>query len=385
MKICILRPLFGISGLDSSIINLALELQEDHELLFLSGTNYRYPGLKTKKSKVLSNLLEEKVTARETKRLLENLTEYDVLILPSAQKVENHPLVKAIKRYLPDAKVVNRCGNPLKSANEAKITKLCDLNIVTTTSVMKSLLENSIKPSEIVLIRNPVPDRFRNPVTNEVSALKRKYRIKGPVILYPARFLSYYHGLETRKGLLIILKSFIEIVENEKNISLVIAGNDPFHKQRYKIIKNLERELPKSVRERLIFLDEKDCHYSNFHVSIQMADLVLHPNIRKEPFGTPVLESAAAKKPIIITPLVGAVEVMKTKTFFLDLENKSKADIVIIHPNNTKELTRIVLLLLKSQKLRKQIGENAAERVKEFNSRKYAERFIQAVKNLNPE
>jgi glycosyltransferase involved in cell wall biosynthesis len=385
MRICILRPLFGISGLDSSIINLALELQKDHELLFLSGTDYRYPGIKTKKSKTLSNLLKKKAVVGETEKLLKDLSDFNVIIFPSAQKSENHFLIKQIKKYTPNVKIINRCGNPLSSKDEVKITKLCDLNIVTATSVMKSLLENGIKPSEIALIRNPVPDRFRNPDTNKVSALKRKYRINGPVILYPTRFLSFYHGLETRKGLIIILKSFFEIAENEKDISLVIAGNDPFHKQRYKIIKNLEKKLPKSVKGKLIFLDEKDCHYSNFHVSIQAADLVLHPNIRKEPFGSPVLESAAAKKPIIITPLVGAVEVMKTEKFFLDLKDKSKADVIIIHPNDTDELSRTVLLLLKNQKLRKQIGKNAAERVREFNPKRYAKQFIEAIRKLNPE
>ena len=376
MKICILRPLFGISGVDSTIINLALELQKNNEVLFLVGTNYHFLGLNSIYSKILADVLRKKITEKQIRDLTKKLSEYDIVILPSAQRNENHMLVKAIKKYCKKTKLVNRCGNPLKNSREVKITKLCDLNIVSSKLIKEDLLKKSIGSHKVVLIRNPIPDRFRQINKNKVKILKRKYGIKGHVLLYPTRVFSYYKGLETRKGLIIILKSFEKIINEEDNIYLVIGGNDPFHKQCYNTIKNLKKQLCKLTKERIIFLDEKDCNYYNFHIAVQMADIILHPNVSREPFGTAVAESMAAKKPVIITPSVGAIEITHTKKYFLNLRDKSKADIVVVPPNNVEELTNVVLFLLKNQKLRKQIGMNAARTIKHFTTEIYAKKVL---------
>ncbi len=171
------------------------------------------------------------------------------------------------------------------------------------------------------------------------SDLKRHYNIEDcDIILYVGR-------ISKGKGVDILIKIFNLVARKNKNVKLVIVGEDdgylPITKsliQKYNLFNNV-------IFTGFIPRKNLAKYYS-------MADVVVHPS-RQEIFGHVITESGACGKPVIGSDIMGPNEIIiNGKTGFT-------SDFKNFH-----EISDLILELLNDKNRLIQMGKNALARVK---------------------
>lgn len=151
------------------------------------------------------------------------------------------------------------------------------------------------------------------------------------------------------KGQMFLLKSFYILTQNSKNIRLVIIGSTPPNQDEFLIVLNQEiQKLQLSEKVTIIAFQEE---INSFWQSI---DIAVVPSTEPEPFGLVAVEAMLANKPVVASNHGGLSEIIiSNETGFL------------VEPNNQEELTNALLTLIKSEELRKKMGNNGFTRAVE--------------------
>ncbi len=179
-----------------------------------------------------------------------------------------------------------------------------------------------------------------------VDEIRRE--ISAPFVLFVGR-LIYYKGAEY------LIRAFKEVPEDYK---LVIIGSGPLKSELEKLADD------SGISRRIVFLDPQP--YERLIAFYHACELFVLPSVeRSEAFGIVQLEAQACGKPVITTEL-------GTGTSFANLHGVTG---IVVPPADVKALSDALNTLLKDDKLRKQLGKNAYERVrKEFDVRFMAKR-----------
>lgn len=180
--------------------------------------------------------------------------------------------------------------------------------------------------------------------------------------------------IELYKGLGFILDVMRDL---DQKTQLLIAGSDLNDHTQSEVIRKKIMDIAGTmrIRSKIIFLNKRDCMLSNFGVSIAASDIVVHPNIAPEPFGTAVIESMYLKKPVIISSLTGAIEVMKAPLFIGRSVFTNINDSVIVSPGDRRELVSAINFLRENKDVRKTMGINASRSVSQFSEKKMGKTF----------
>lgn len=181
--------------------------------------------------------------------------------------------------------------------------------------------------------------------------------INRPVIIFaPGR-------LYKDKGFDILLKAF-KLVNNSKEIQLLIAGDGPFKKALIKLVRTLR--LGNSVK----FLGKvPHSKIKNLYIK---SDIVVFTPIYDEAFGRVALEGMMAAKPIIASKIGGIPEIV--------VPNKTG---LLVEPYNVQRLAKAMTFLIKNKKLSIEMGKRGRMfAIKKFNSEKIANYHINLYNKL---
>jgi glycosyltransferase involved in cell wall biosynthesis len=157
----------------------------------------------------------------------------------------------------------------------------------------------------------------------------------GPFASLPARYALFLSRINWKKGLDRLLQAWVHVHE----LPLVIAGNDEEGYQPK--LEALARKL--GISDRVLFVGP----VSNEHkwALFERADVFLLPSY-SENFGIVVAEAMAMGCPVIVTPDVGAGELVR------------EADAGVITSNEPAQLADAVRRLLANREARRRLGQN---------------------------
>jgi len=143
--------------------------------------------------------------------------------------------------------------------------------------------------------------------------------------------------LEKRKGLIYLLLAFERLKKKRKNIRLIVVGDGKEKRKLEKIIK--EKKIKDVFFEGEIKKDDLPKYY-------RTADICCFPSIFGEAFGIVILEAMASGKPVVAFANKGYKEVLK-----------GKGGEFLVKPKDTEALAEKLDLLIKNEKLRKEMGD----------------------------
>jgi phosphatidylinositol alpha-mannosyltransferase len=181
--------------------------------------------------------------------------------------------------------------------------------------------------------------------------------------------LLFVGRIEERKGLIYLLKSFSILKTKYRNLRLLVAGDGPEKE-------NCEKFIRENNLKDIIFLGSVEKELPSLYAT---CDIFCAPSIFGESFGLVILEAMASGKPVVGFANEGYKELMKGK----------RGEKFLATPKNFKELAKKIEILIKNEKLRKEMGEWGKKEAKKYSWEKIAERvldfyqFCQKEKNKN--
>ncbi len=214
----------------------------------------------------------------------------------------------------------------------------CDyITAVSRDTLEKTLTEERFRKKARV-IYNGVDEKVFNPKVDGTE-MRERLEVKDDeiMVLTIARLVE-------QKGIKYLIDAMDKI--RNTNVKLIILGRGPKEKELKKQIKKLELEdKVKLVTDRLPAEDMPKMYAAS--------DIFALPSLY-EPFGLVVAEAMATGKPVVASRIGGIPEVMGDRTGFL------------VKPRDSNELATKIALLASDEKLRKEFGKNARERVEKY-------------------
>ena len=188
-------------------------------------------------------------------------------------------------------------------------------------------------------------DRFQ-PVTDaNIFVEKYKLNTRSDIIKDVEHIVLYAGRLASNKGLHVLVDAAAELLEDFPKTLFLLVGEDTGMKE------ILERQMKaKGIREHFLFtghVHEDETFLSAF----ALCDVFVLPS-EYEAFGIVLLEAMASYKPCIGTRVGGVPEVIK--------EGETGA---IVDYDDPHQLADALLVMLRSEELRRRMGEKGRERV----------------------
>lgn len=188
------------------------------------------------------------------------------------------------------------------------------------------------------------------PLNVDISSLEKKYKLKGEKVVF------FTGRLTSEKGVSYLIKAAKDIKGE-----VIIAGEGPEKKH---IETFIARKKLKNIHLLGYFTPEKLIEF------YYRADVFVAPSVAEEALGLTILEAMASKTPVIATRKGG-----------IPLLIKSGYNGFFVRPRNSSQIAKICNKILKNDKLRKKMGENARETVeKRFTWKKTALKFHRLYK-----
>lgn len=162
-------------------------------------------------------------------------------------------------------------------------------------------------------------------------------------------------GIDIRKNLDILIRSFAIVHKKRHEYKLVITG------QNEKILPKLKELVSKlHLQKTVIFVGYVD----NLKLAslLRYAKCLCHPSLN-EGFGLPILEAFSYGVPVITSNTSSIPEIAKNAS-------------VLINPKKENQIADAILTLLKDNKLANKLRKSGLERVKRFSWRKTANEYL---------
>lgn len=250
--------------------------------------------------------------------LLSPLTFKTLNILTLHSDVERNPLLKKYPQFLD--LFINFCNLRLDG-------------MIAVSPVAFKYLKNFKKPK--VIIPNGVDFETFNP-----NQPKIKKFLDGKInVLFVGR-------IEERKGLIYLLKSFQILERKFRNLRLIIAGDGPERKKCQDFVK-------KNRLKNVIFLGQVEKDLPSLYVT---SDIFCAPSIYGESFGLVILEAMASGLPVVGFSNQGYKILLKGK----------KGEKFLVQPKNYTALAKKIELLIRDEKLRKELKEWGIKEVSKY-------------------
>jgi glycosyltransferase involved in cell wall biosynthesis len=170
-----------------------------------------------------------------------------------------------------------------------------------------------------------------------------------------------------RKGQMVLLDSFNNLLSKQSNIHLVFVGCTPAGHEKF--VKKFKDKISEyNLNDKVTIVDFQEDIWKIY----DSIDISVIPSIEPETFGLVATESMLSNLPVIASNLGGLSEVVvNNETGFL------------IESNNSNQLEEKMELLINEPELRKIFGENGKKRVEEnFSTNKFISEFEKVYKDL---
>jgi glycosyltransferase involved in cell wall biosynthesis len=197
---------------------------------------------------------------------------------------------------------------------------------------------------------------------SDLDDLKKKFEIKGPVILFVGRLIDL-------KGTAYLIRSMPDLLRRFPAAKALIIGSGPLRDELLHLTESL------SLKEHVIFIDEVlQEELVSFY---SMADIFVLPSIvnengETEGLGVVLLEAMACGLPVIGSDVGGILDIIKDGETGL-----------LVRQKDSQDLTRQMIRLLTDSELRKKMTGNARDLIKrQFSWEIVAQRFMEVYRSV---
>ena len=223
------------------------------------------------------------------------ITDNSVIVVHNSMK-----LYRQIRERAPQTKIVLHMHNAFepKGLNP-------DIKMIVPSQFLKNYYQAYLPDADIVIVDNGIDlDAYQSDCSSQLrSELNLSTRDK--VIFYAGRIVP-------DKGVLLLLKAFEKLVEEQSDLKLVVVGD---HMEVSKSDKGAYQQEVRDVAARM----QNKCLMlgsippEKMHLYYPLADLVVIPSQFKEPFCMVAIEAMGAGKPVLVSTRGGMVEFVKSE------------------------------------------------------------------------
>jgi glycosyltransferase involved in cell wall biosynthesis len=379
-------------GVESYTYNLAKAISKKHKVIVFT-TGKKYLGQSKEPFKIIR--IKEmypynttKKSCRELKRELKKaiikfkidlVHSHALLALPTEFSSAIIRTVRSLKIPLIDQSHDARTKNLNKNIIKEDIQEI----IAVSKFVKKSILKAGGDNKKIKIILSGADSKRFCPGKYS-KTYSRKYfnlPINGKMIVFPSRAIRTTTGkFGEQKNFLTLLNSIKDIKKDYGDNFFVVfplkLGIKENKRDRKKTIKALKQRLKKENIEKNVLWINRRIKFKEMPILYSAADIMCTPSF-EEAFGLVFVEAMLMKLPVIGAKSGAVTEIV----------NKSSGD--LINPQNSKELSKIIVNLLKNEKLMKNKGISGRKRALNkfsFNEMvdKIEKRYITLIKNNKP-
>lgn len=223
------------------------------------------------------------------------ITDKSVIVVHNSMK-----LYRQIRERAPQTKIVLHMHNAFepKGLNP-------DIKMIVPSQFLKNYYQAYLPDADIVIVDNGIDlDAYQSDCS---SQLRSELNLTTPdkVIFYAGRIVP-------DKGVLLLLKAFEKLVEEQSDLKLVVVGD---HMEVSKSDKGAYQQEVRDVAARM----QNKCLMlgsippEKMHLYYPLADLVVIPSQFKEPFCMVAIEAMGAGKPVLVSTRGGMVEFVKSE------------------------------------------------------------------------
>jgi len=215
-----------------------------------------------------------------------------------------------------------------------------------------------IAPEKIEVAYNAIGDESKKPVSEEkIKTIKEKYHLQD-------KFILYLGTLQPRKNISMLIEAYQRIIDDEKDLKLVICGNRNAH--------NADPDIEEVMNEfdladRIIFpgfIPEEDKT-----AVFRLATIFCSPSLY-EGFSLTLLEAMAAEVPVVASDIPAHREIAKDVPIY-------------INPKDPNDLSKKLILAAENKKMRDDAIAKGCERIKNFSwpdtARKMSDMYQKAI------
>ncbi len=178
------------------------------------------------------------------------------------------------------------------------------------------------------------------------------------------KIILFFGNIVAYKGPHILLKAFLKVKSQFKDVKLVFAGRGEMQEE----LKKLAADL--GVKDDIIFTGYVDEKLKPFYY--RSADIFCLPSITMaEAFGIVNLEAMACGVPVISSKLGGIPDVVIDKKTGL-----------LVKPEDEEALAESIIFLLENEDISQKMGKNGKKKVEEYSWRKIAEKTQEFYERL---
>jgi phosphatidylinositol alpha-mannosyltransferase len=163
--------------------------------------------------------------------------------------------------------------------------------------------------------------------------------------------------IDERKGLIYLLKAYRILTKKFKNLRLIVVGEGELKKDCQDYVK-------KHNLKEVYFEGEKNG--KELVSYYRSCDIFCAPSIFGESFGLVLLEAMACQKPVVAFANHGYKEFLKGK----------KGEKFLAKPRDFYQLAKKIEILIKNQKLRKEMGEWGEKEAKKYSWEKIVDKIL---------
>jgi len=223
------------------------------------------------------------------------ITDKSVIVVHNSMK-----LYRQIRERAPQTKIVLHMHNAFepKGLNP-------DIKMIVPSQFLKNYYQAYLPDADIVIVDNGIDlDAYQSDCSSQLrSELNLTTRDK--VIFYAGRIVP-------DKGVLLLLKAFEKLVEEQSDLRLVVVGDH------MEVSKSDKGAYQQEVRDVAARMQDKCLMLGSIppekmHLYYPLADLVVIPSQFKEPFCMVAIEAMGAGKPVLVSTRGGMVEFVKSE------------------------------------------------------------------------
>ncbi|PIV43009.1 MAG: hypothetical protein COS26_01295 [Candidatus Nealsonbacteria bacterium CG02_land_8_20_14_3_00_40_11] len=163
--------------------------------------------------------------------------------------------------------------------------------------------------------------------------------------------------IEERKGLIYLIRAFKILSKSHPNLRLIVVGEGPLKDDCQKWVEN--NKLENVVFEKAIREKEVPSYY-------RTCDIYCSPAIYGESFGIVLIEAMALGVPVVAFANTGYRIVLE----------KGKGKRFLVKPRDYKTLAKKLEILIKSKKLRKEMGDWGLKEARKYSWPKIADQIL---------
>ena len=252
--------------------------------------------------------------------------------------------------------------SPVKELMTRLTYKLCDRIIVLSNSMKEELTRTYRIPAyKIQVIYNGV-DQKKFAQRTGPNFLRRKYQI-------PEKFVVGYVGTFHKwQGVADLARSFSGIAKKRDDVRLLMVGWGP----EFDNVKNIIDEL--NIGDKITLTGKVSPDEVPYYIGGIDIFIIPRPSTSETETAVPlkVLEAMAAGKPIVATRVGGLTELIE-----------DGVSGILTTPGDSGQLADKILRLLDDDALRKEIGDNARQKVKEFDWERSSMKLLSLYNELS--